>query len=187
MELTDEGTWAEHQDGLCITLVRGMAASDVIATLCPSDVQAFSSAEQAMGWVRGSASYDRTWLAVGHVDGSAFAWEDNGFQGADHGVLQTLSGGTRAVSMFWNVNSVMAFTLADDGQVFRQFDPLFHDDDPSPVAEIGSSLAEEAGLNWEAGPRLSGLRLQARLMCLDDDANPDWLGLQGVTFWGHHF
>jgi hypothetical protein len=183
----DDGTWAEHQDGLCVTLVKGKAGSDVIATLCPSDVQAFSSADESVCWVRDSESYDRTWLAVGHVGGVAFAWEDNGFQGADKGVLQALSAGTRAVSMFWNVNAVMAFTLAEGGQVVRQFDPLFHDDDPSPVAEIGSSMVEEAGLNWESGPRLSGLRLQARLMDLDDDANPDWLARQGVTFWGHHF
>src|SRR5664280_2960831 len=88
--------------------------------------------------------------------------------------------------MFWNVNSVMTFLAAEHGVVTRQFDPLFHDDDPPPTVDLGLRLPAEAGLDWEASPRTSGLSLLATLTGTEP-AQPSWLTVPGVRFWGHRF
>jgi|GEM_PF-3036213 len=78
----------------------------------------------------------------------------------------------------------MPFTLARDGQIVRQFDPLLPDHDPSSVAAVGDPLPDEAQLDWESEPRLSGLTLLSRLTGTEP-ADPAWLNRWEVTFWGH--
>jgi Family of unknown function (DUF6461) len=182
----DDDAWTGSQDGLCVSLVHAWEPSDAVRALCPDDVLAFDSASNAIAWVRESASFDRTWLAAGAVDAWTFVWEDNGYQGADPDRARSLAAGTTFVSMFWNVNSVMSFILARDGQIVRHFDPLFHDDDPSPVPPTGLALPAEEGLDWESSPRQSGLALLA-LLAGTDPVTPAWLSQPGVTYWGHHF
>ena len=182
----DDDSWTETYDGLCVSLVLGAEPGEAVRSLCPPDLLTFPSSAAATAWVRDSVAFDRTWLATGKVGDWTFVWEDNGFQGADLDRAKSLATETTFVSMFWNVNSLMSFTLARHGQIVRQFDPLFHDDDPSPVPAVGQPLLDEAGLDWETEPRLSGLTLLSRLTGTEP-ANPAWLNRAEVTFWGHTF
>jgi len=182
----DDDSWTGHYDGLCFSLLLGAEPGEVVRSLCPPDLLMFPSAAAAAAWVSDSVGFDRTWLATGKVGDWTFVWEDNGFQGADPHRAASLAAESTFVSMFWNVNSLMSFTLARDGQIVRQFDPLFHDDDPSPVPAIGDPLPDEADLDWETEPRLSGLTLLSRLTGTEP-ANPVWLDRSEVSFWGHTF
>ena len=182
----DDDTWTGAYDGLCVSLVRGPDPAAAVRALCPPDLASFPSAATASDWVRDTAAYDRTWLATGWVGDWTFVWEDNGFQGADPERAAILAANATFASIFWNVNSLMSFTLAEHGRIVRQFDPLFHDDDPSPVPATGDPLPEETGLDWETEPRLSGLTVLSRVTGTEP-VSPAWLSLPGVTFWGHKF
>ena len=51
---------------------------------------------------------------------------------------------------------------------------------------VGDPLPDEAELDWETEPRLSGLSLPRWLTGVEP-ANPGWLTRSEVTFWGHTF
>jgi hypothetical protein len=146
-----DGSWIERCGGLCLTLIKAGSPSAIVLDLCGPQTREFASAEAAAEWTNDSATYDRTWLASGDENGWVFCWEDNGFGGADPDKARQLSAGTTYVSMFWNVNGVMSFTLAIDGQVVRQFDPLFHDEPSSPTLSVGSRFP----LKWSLTGRQS--------------------------------
>jgi hypothetical protein len=96
-------------------------------------------------------------LQVDRVNEALVFVEPNGWTGSERERLAALSRRSRAVSVFWNVNSVMRFLVADNGQVVRSMDPLLCDAD--------GALAEEAELPFgEPGlPRAAALALLYRL------------------------
>ncbi len=64
----------------------------------------------------------------------------NGYELSYPGAAAGASRLGRVITVFWNVNAVMRFVLAHDGQVRRSFDPLL------PGDSEGVPLPEEAGL-----------------------------------------
>ena len=87
--------------------------------------------------------------------------------------------------MFWNVNAAMTFRAGRDGRVIRHFDPLFHDD-PAPALDIGPTFDAEAGLDWPAAPRTSGLALLSAVTGVAP-VDPSLLDVRGVRHWAHRF
>jgi hypothetical protein len=184
--VSDDETWTANWDALCVSLLRPLSAEEAARAIALEDFTPFPVRESAEDWVRGSETYDTAGFATGHADAWTFIWEANGWQGATPENADRLSRGGSLVSMFWNVNSLMTFLAAEAGAVTRQFDPLFHDDDPSPTDDIGPRHPSEAGLDWEDSPRVSGLELLATLTGTGP-AQPTWLSAPGVRFWGHRF
>lgn len=83
--------------------------------------------------------------------------EPVGWLGSTSEVLERLSATGRALSGYWNVNSVMSFGFADQGRMVRQFDPLLYEAGATP-------LPEELSLPWGVGhPRASCLALIAQI------------------------
>jgi hypothetical protein len=186
MPVSDDETWTANWDALCASLLRPLSAEEAARAIALEDFTPFPDRESAEDWVSQSETYDTAWFATGQVDGWTFIWEANGWQGATPENADRLSQRGSLVSMFWNVNSLMTFIAAEDGVVTRQFDPLFHDDDPSQTGDVGPRHPFEAGLDWEESPRMSGLALLATLTGTEP-AQPSWLSAPGVRFWGHRF
>lgn len=120
--MTDPDGWTADYDALCISVATGCSPQQLLAVLQNEQPQQFESRAAAEDWVQDTDNYDRAWLAIGTHDGAAVAWEDNGWAGADEAKVLALSRTGRFASMFWNVNAVMSFNYAVEGQLRRQFD-----------------------------------------------------------------
>ena len=90
--------------------------------------------------------------------------EPNGFLTSLPKIVGNLSEAGLAVSVFWNVNAVMSFTLAERGAIRRQFDPLLYDPGDSP-------LSDEDGLPFghPGRPRAAAVALMSRVSGIELD------------------
>lgn len=70
------------------------------------------------------------WIAVVPIGDAVMAVEYNGYQGSQAPELRALSRGTRAASMFWNVNGLTQLSFAADGEVVAAFELGEQCDDP---------------------------------------------------------
>lgn len=181
--VSDSGSWTDAWDALCVTLTLSLGPGEAARLMALGEFEAFPDLSSAEAWVSQSETYDRAWFATGAVDDWTFVWEANGWQGVTPDVALRLADGGPLLSMFWNVNSVMSFLAMDGGQVVRQFDPLFHDEQP-PTDDVGAPLSSESGLEWEEAPRLSGLALLS-VLAGTAAVDPSWLSTSGTRFWGH--
>ncbi|GAB2602147.1 hypothetical protein Aab01nite_62940 [Paractinoplanes abujensis] len=63
------------------------------------------------------------WAMVLDLGGAVLIVEENGFEGSRADVLQALSTGGRAASMFWNVNANTRLSFAAAGEMLSSFEP----------------------------------------------------------------
>ena len=90
-------------------------------------------------------------------DGWAVVVEPNGWAASMPEVIQHLSMGGVAVNVSWNVNAVITFSMARDGELVRTFDGLLYDSPDEP-------LPEEMGFPWgDDRPRASVLGVMERV------------------------
>ena len=160
--MTDH-SWTGAVMGVTVSFVRGLdleAAGDVLRLQWPTERRAtFGEAEGQWEW----NDVARFPVMVDERDGWLVLVEPNGWGAVQQGIARALSRGGVAVSVYWNVNAVMLFSLARDGLVVRSFDPL------SPRhghGQYGDPLPEEAGLvvgDPDRDPRHSALDLAERL------------------------
>jgi hypothetical protein len=156
-------------DAACLTLVRSADPYLVARGFGgdPAGARPVTLAEAA------EAFPDSSWLAVRAVGFWVLAVEVNGWQGARPEVLERLSAGTWAVSVYWNVNGQTRFSLAAAGHVLTTFDPQFPD--RRDGADPDGLEAVRAGLPWDdALPRPLALALAARVT--GHPARPSWPG-----------
>ena len=184
--VSDEESWTSQWDGVCISLLQPLSPQASAESIALADFMSFPDRASAQLWVNSCATYDAAWFATGRMGGWTFIWEANGWQGSLVENAVRLSAGGSLVSVFWNVNSDMTFLAMEAGEVTRQFDPVFHDDDQSPTPVIGDTIQFEDELDWRSAPRMSGLALLSRLTGTDL-AHPSWLSGLDVFFWGHRF
>lgn len=169
--------WYDEYPAATVTLVEGTDPAAAVRALYGDDAVQVTSLAAA----KSVADDDRAWVAAGKVGDWTFVWEDNGWQGSDAAKAAALSRGTRLVSAFWNVNEVAVATVADNGQVTRQFDP---ESRTNPANAVGAPLPDEEWLDWDHDWVGSLLRLQSRLTG-QRIADPSWLRQPGVRFWTH--
>jgi hypothetical protein len=94
----------------------------------------------------------------------------NGYEYSYPGVLAGASRLGRAISTFWNVESVMRVLVAEAGLVTRGFDPLLPEDSE------GVPLPEETGLPFgRAGSSLRGATLLLAERLTGQHITRDWL------------
>ena len=178
--------WLEWNEASCITVADGVAPADAALAISQGTARSVPD-RQAAEDVIFSDSGDETWLASGEIDGHTFVWEDNGFGCADSAVAKTLSQSGTYASMYWNVESLMSFVLADRGRVGAEFEALYAPDKTSWKAMTAAGAHRVSTEEWEADPRESGLAAQAEIFGLDAPASPDWLDLPGVEYWAATF
>jgi hypothetical protein len=169
--------WYDDYPAATVTLVEGADPTTAVRTLYGGEAVQSESLDAA----RSTAGADREWVAAGRIGDWTFVWEDNGWQGSDVDKAAALSRGTRLVSAFWNVNELAVATVADDGQVTRQFDP---ESRTNPANAVGTPLPDEDWLDWDHDWIGSLLRLQSRLTG-ERIADPSWLRQPTVRFWTH--
>jgi hypothetical protein len=138
-------------EAFCITLVRGADGAEVLRRFGGEQGQLRTLTLGEAGELSGSfqAGYPQLVLAA-RSGGWTVAVEDNGWEGTRPEVLRALSRGTRAVSVYRNINALSLFSLAVDGALVVQFEPLF------------------PGVRWGGQPDLLLPRMRA--VGLD----PDW-------------
>lgn len=178
--------WLYWNEASCITVVDGVAPADAALAISKGTARSVPD-RQAAEDVIFSDSGDETWLASGTIDGHTFVWEDNGFGCADSAVAKKLSRSGTYASMYWNVNSLMSFVLADRGRVGAEFEALYAPDKKSWKAMTVAGATKVSTSAWEAHPREAGLAAQAEIFGLDAPASADWLELPGVEFWAATF
>jgi hypothetical protein len=168
----------ENYDALCVSLVRGVEPVEAVQQLTRNGARPFATRQEAEGWAWNSGDPNvRIFLAAGQIGDWTFLWEDNGYEGAY--AAERLSADSAFVSVYWNVNMLEQFTYARHGHIVRLFDPILDRDGGG----TGEALPNEAGLDWEEQPEESMLHLQSSITGVPV-ANPAWLDLPGVTFWG---
>ncbi|WP_433574951.1 DUF6461 domain-containing protein [Nocardia brasiliensis] len=62
------------------------------------------------------------WIAVASLADAVLAVEYNGYQGSHGPELRALSRGTRAASLYWNVNGLTRLSFAADGRIVAAFE-----------------------------------------------------------------
>ncbi|XVQ07002.1 DUF6461 domain-containing protein [Spirillospora sp. CA-255316] len=94
--------------------------------------------------------------------GWVMAFEDNGGEGIRAEVLERVARGSRAVSVYWNVNMLTCFAFADTGQVVATFSDgalgSAHGADPGCIEDALDGLAWDSGLGamFALAARLTG-------------------------------
>jgi hypothetical protein len=155
--------WAESGpfEALCLTLVQGEASLDALFRAAGHawEESPRSRFDRVLDLVDGF-DFDREPVLVDRLGGWWILVAPNGYELSLPGAAAGASRVGRLVSVFWNVNAVMQFVVAEAGRIKRRFDPLLTDDSE------GETLAEEAGLPFgdpEAPLRAAALALAERL------------------------
>jgi len=167
-------------DAFCLALIEGGQPEVVLERMVVDPPTGVIPVDQAREWAEAenatwvktqSLPLYATTIEAGIAGGWAITIEPNGFLATHPEVIGRLSQGSRAVAVFRNVNAVMSFTYAVDGEVVRVFDPLLY---PDPDPRSGPTLPEESGLPFGlANPtgcalacaeRITGLRLTEEML-----------------------
>lgn len=122
-----------------VTMVTGSNTHDVLRAFGADPAQPLS--------LSGMQYSDEMWVSVLETSGAVVAVENNGFQGADEGVLRRASVSGRAASMFWNVNAVTRLSFAEGGQLLAAFEPGM--EPPEEAEAVPSIVAALDGLDFE--------------------------------------
>lgn len=177
--------WFSH--AYCLSVVEGLTAEEALLRLVEKPVTPILPVRDFPDLIDiAVAGHAAEATAVG---GWAVIVERNGFLATMDPASARLSDGTRAGVVFRNVNALMDFIWAVDGQVVRRFDPLFY---TPPATGWGSAepprwsvepLPEEEGLTFGMGQpiadsmallgRLTGIELTEAFL----DRREDWLAV----------
>ena len=124
--------WAEAIEAACIVVVRDGDRDAIVGAIGanPSTERAATFREAEAAWNPDAAPV-QVWTSGRFV----IVVEPNGYFGSLDETLATLAPEQDAVSLFWNVNSVMQVTVLARGRVVRRFDPLMYDDGEPPLDE----------------------------------------------------
>ncbi|MFI6165636.1 DUF6461 domain-containing protein [Nocardia sp. NPDC051052] len=71
------------------------------------------------------------WIAVASIADGVMAVEYNGYRGSHGPELRALSRGTRAASLYWNVNGLTRLSFAEDGRIIAAFELGEQQQDPA--------------------------------------------------------
>jgi len=155
--------WVEEDGELpsaaCFTAAVGVTVDDVLRALgadhSTEPTATFAASfDELTGW---------TPLVVDELDDAVLAAENNGWLGSRSEVVEAISRGGRAASVYWSVNADMSFLYAEDGVVVAWFDPVLVEhpwsgSDPGWVRERARDLRFGVGR-----PRSDSLVLLERL------------------------
>jgi Family of unknown function (DUF6461) len=151
------------REAFCFTLVRGLDEPELLARFGgergrPQTMTLGEAAELSMSF---HAGYPQFVLAT-RRGGWTVAVEDNGWEGSRPEVLRAVSAGTRAVSVYMNVNALGHVSLAEDGGLLVQFEPLFPERRSGARPDLLVDQMRAVGLDPDgASPLIGGADLAA--------------------------
>jgi hypothetical protein len=177
-------SWANEWEtmGFCLALIENRSPAEALRLLVRNPQTDLLAAPQAREWAELHETDLRyaTTVEAAKIESWAVVVELSGYEGTLEEVIRRISAGSRAVVIFSNVNALMLFQWAVDGEIIRQFDPLLY---TSRHQWVGPPLAHEADLSFGSphapaaafacSERLTGIRLtQDRL-----DERSRWLAV----------
>lgn len=140
-------SWLQDREAYCATFVQGLDEAELLRRF-GGDL-ASARLIQPDDW---EALEELSWfgdvIQVGHCDGWAFVYENNGYNGTLAETLQRVSAGTVAVSVFRNVNAHARFSYVEDGRVLTSFDPV-NPPLPEEVSPRIAALLRQANIPYE--------------------------------------
>jgi hypothetical protein len=133
--------WIQEYESMTVTIIEGSELDEVLHAFGADGYSATRDTyEQALD--RQAEAYqsfgDTAVLLVATSQDPIVIIEPNGFLGVDAVRLAALSEAGSAVSVYWNVNALMTFSVAERGDLVRSFDFLIPE-----VPQIGDPLPEE--------------------------------------------
>jgi hypothetical protein len=163
-------------DGACVTLVRSDDQAEVVRRFGggPGGARELSlaAAENLSLDTDSGELIESQWLGARSLGPWTLAVEVNGWQGSRPEVLERVSAGTRAVSVYWNANGGTRFSYAAAGRVLVVFDAVFPERRQGADPDCLEGL--RAGLSWDDGDEVPMmLALAARVTGLTPV--PEWL------------
>ena len=151
-------------EAVTITFVRGLglrAVGDLLALEWDTEpALTFDEAEELQ-----DVPLEVHVVQLAEVDGWVVVVEPKGWFSSMTDIVQAMSRGGEAVSVFRNVNAHMSVIAARGGTTVRAFDPLLFDDqegDPLPEEQglpFGSEDADPHALALELAERLTGVAI----------------------------
>lgn len=151
------------REAFCFTLVRGLDEPELLARFGgergrPRTMTLGEAAELSMSF---HAGYPQFVLAT-RRGGWRVAVEANGWEGSRPEVLRAVSAGTRAVSVYQNVNALGYVSLAENGGLLVQFEPLFPERRSGARPDLLVAQMRAVGLDPDqASPLIGGADLAA--------------------------
>lgn len=119
--LADNG-WPDEM--MCLTVVRGLSVEEALVRFDGVATGREATLVDAGRAAMSAFPEDLRLVVADVLDGWVVLAEHNGYHGSMPEVLSRLSAGTVAASAYWNVNMVSQITLAHDGAVVDDFDPV---------------------------------------------------------------
>lgn len=167
----------------CFTIVQGLTPVQALQVLVPDAVTDIAPAREVEHWLDApwgldeQVEYPEIAFAGTH-EGWTWVFEPNGFAGSNFEPSTSTPVPSRYISVYWNINAVMRFRYLVDGELGRDFDPLFRADDGAdaepdsvdvdpdplmgePVPE-GDPLPQEDDIDWTE-PRKASMSLLVNL------------------------
>ncbi|MFG1619920.1 DUF6461 domain-containing protein [Nonomuraea wenchangensis] len=162
--------WLDDE-AFCATFVRGLSPHEALARL---GIDVLDGDDE-------EGEFEEGLICARPAEGGTILSEWNGFAGTLPEVLQRLSAGTVAASVFVNVNLVASFDHYADGRSILTFDPLFGDDeDGIPEDFLAERTKLELPGNKSGGGLAAALLLAERITEVRPNASSDAVAAHGV-------
>lgn len=110
--------WVESLEAYCFTAVVGLDVEEVVRRLIGDRPATDRRTFDQCFWPANGVQ----WAQIGTVNGGVLIAEHNGWRCEE--ALTELSVGARTACFFRNVEAIMHFVYAVDGEVLAEFDPL---------------------------------------------------------------
>jgi hypothetical protein len=135
--------WVEQMEAFCFSALVGVDVDEAIRRLGgdPSANPVPRTFEQCFWPADGTQ-----WAQVGEVNGGLLVAEHNGWRAEE--VVEDLSRGGQMACFFRNVQAVMHFVYAVDGEVLAEFDPLL---ERGPVSGVSPGVLDRAAQDLPFG------------------------------------
>ncbi|MBO3742601.1 DUF6461 domain-containing protein [Actinoplanes flavus] len=128
---------------------------------------------------RGVMSQKRShqWVSALDAGGAVLLVEENGYRGANAGVLRAASANGRAASWFWNVNAVTRLSFAEGGELLAAHEPFGDEDWPPELAPVLAGLDFAASGDRDGKGLVAVERFTGRGLTEDDLARIEKAGV----------
>ncbi|GGN72408.1 hypothetical protein GCM10010112_40670 [Actinoplanes lobatus] len=125
----------------------------------------------------GSLRRSGQWVSVLDAGGAVVLVEENGYRGANAGVLRAASANGRAASWYWNVNAVTRLSFAEGGELLAAYEPFGDEDWPPELAPVLAGLDFSANGDRDGKGLVAVERFTGRGLTEDDLARIEKAGV----------
>jgi Family of unknown function (DUF6461) len=148
----------EALDAYCISIITGTELI-AIETAFGIERNTLTQAKSSeMGAIAGPDSEGNDVVQIGELENAVITFENNGWTGIDHRVIKHIAAPIY-VSMYRNVNAVMRFVFAKNGEIIREFDAVLYDPELAIAEELALDFSgdDKDALSFALAEKLTGI------------------------------